>query len=237
MSTRTDVRAALVAVDKIVFHPHNVRRDLGDLRPLARSIGRYGLLQPVSVEVYGDRYRLRAGHRRTAAARLAGLQRIPAVIYPLPLDDLDWLVQSVHENEQRRGLDKQERRRAVLALRDLGCSWSGIAEHFDVSEGTARQWGSRPGDPTPDQERIEGLAEKVADLTRQGRSASQIADQIGVSGRTVVRLRNGRLAGRGASIVSVRRVRDALDQYRSRPQATAADVIAAIDAVLGGDAA
>lgn len=136
----SNVRVAKVPVERVAFHPHNIRRDLGDLRPLAASIKRFGVMQPIIVEDYGDTLRLRAGHRRLAAARIAGLTRIPALIHDVALDDDEWLIHSVQENVMRRGLDEEERRRAIAALRDLGCSWQGIGDAFGVHPGTAQKW-------------------------------------------------------------------------------------------------
>lgn len=133
-------RIANVKLDDIRFHPHNTRRDLGDLRPLVDSIRRFGCMQPIVVEWYGEYLRIRAGHRRVAAARLAGKDRIPAVIHADPLDDEDWLIHAVQENVMRRGLDEDERRDAILALRRLQCSWYGIAETFGVTESTVQRW-------------------------------------------------------------------------------------------------
>lgn len=64
-------RVGRVRLDAIDFHQHNVREDLGDLRDLTASIRRFGIMQPVVLEQRGDRLRIRAGHRRVAAARLA----------------------------------------------------------------------------------------------------------------------------------------------------------------------
>lgn len=140
--TGRDLRVGLVRVDEVLFHPHNVRTDLGDLRTLTNSIKQFGVMQPVVVEQYGKQMRLRAGHRRVAAARLAGLTRIPAVIHAEPLDDDEWIVQSVQENVMRRNLDRDDRQRAVQALRDLGCTWDGIGEAFAVAASTAMKWAS-----------------------------------------------------------------------------------------------
>jgi ParB/RepB/Spo0J family partition protein len=134
------VRVGLVRVDQVRWHPHNVRHDLGDLRGLARSIHRYGLLQPVVAEEYAGLLRLRAGHRRIAAARLAGLFRVPAVIHSEALDDVAWLGQAVQENVQRRQLAATEKRRTAEALRELGCSWREIGETFGVSARTVAGW-------------------------------------------------------------------------------------------------
>lgn len=138
------VRVGLVRLHEVRFHPRNVRDDLGDLRKLTASIRKHGVLQPVVVEEYAGRLRLRAGHRRVAAARLAGLTRIPAMIHAEALDDLPWLVQAVEENVNRRQLSTAEKRRAVEALRAAGCSWRGIGETFGVSPRTAAAWVTEP---------------------------------------------------------------------------------------------
>ena len=56
-----------------------------DLYELANSIGEYGMLQPLIVSYEGDdeqgpRYQLIAGERRWQAARMAGLDVVPAMI-------------------------------------------------------------------------------------------------------------------------------------------------------------
>lgn len=151
-------RIAMVRVEDVVFHPSNVRVDLGDLRDLADSIQRIGLLQPIVVEVYGSVLRLRAGHRRVAAARLAGVTRLPAVIHPEPLAEADWVLHALHENTKRRGLDPAERAAALKRLKQLGRSTTEIARHLGVSEGTIRNWAAgveatvaapEPDDDTP----------------------------------------------------------------------------------------
>ena len=91
---RSTVKAALVRIDQIRFHPANIRRELGDLRDLSNSIRRYGVLQPVVLERFGDTLRLRMGHRRVAAAQLAGLRMVPALIHSEPLDERSFLLQA-----------------------------------------------------------------------------------------------------------------------------------------------
>lgn len=83
MSGGEEARAAVVVLDRIVFHPSNIRRNLGDLRQMTASIELHGVLQPVVLERYGDYLRVRMGHRRVTAARLAGLKKVPA-------DRRDW---------------------------------------------------------------------------------------------------------------------------------------------------
>lgn len=144
-----DVRVGRVHVEDIRFHPHNIRRDLGDLRSLADSISRYGVMQPVVLEQNCDHYRLRAGHRRVAAARLAGLARIPALIHVEMLDDDEWLIHSVQENVMRRGLDADERADVINALREHECTWTGIAEAFGVTQATIKKWADPHAEQPP----------------------------------------------------------------------------------------
>jgi ParB family chromosome partitioning protein len=62
-------------------HPHNPRRDLGDLTELAESIRSQGVLQPVTVVPDPDAptgYVCLLGHRRHAASVVAGQNLIPA---------------------------------------------------------------------------------------------------------------------------------------------------------------
>ena len=106
---RSTVKAALVRIDQIRFHPANIRRELGDLRDLSNSIRRYGVLQPVVLERFGDTLRLRMGHRRVAAAQLAGLRMVPALIHSEPLDERSFLLQAVQENFTRTPVPASDR--------------------------------------------------------------------------------------------------------------------------------
>jgi ParB/RepB/Spo0J family partition protein len=143
-----DLRVGLVRVDDVQFHPHNVRTDLGDLRSLAQSIANFGVLQPIVVERYGDKLRLRAGHRRLAAAKIIGLTRMPAIIHAEALDQLEWLENAIQENVMRADMDRADRRRAINALRRLGCNWQGIAETFGVTTATIRTWATEEDQPS-----------------------------------------------------------------------------------------
>lgn len=76
--------------------PGNVREDLGDLSGLAASIAAQGVLEALTVvphtRVADDGtatggHQLVAGHRRAAAALLAGVTAVPCVLRPdLALD-------------------------------------------------------------------------------------------------------------------------------------------------------
>lgn len=234
----SDVRVGLIRVEDCEFHPHNVRRDLGDLRALTASIRRYGVMQPISVERRGQMFRLRAGHRRLAASRLAGRARIPAVIHGVVLAEDEWLIHAVQENVMRRDLDLQEKVDTVRALADQGMTKDGIAEAFGVSPSTITAWEKRArGEATARNEdkalvRAANRRDRVAELTAEGRSAREIADILDVTQRTVVRARNDKQSGTSRrSQVGRPTLRDLAAALRAQAAAGAGvdDVLNALD--------
>jgi hypothetical protein len=95
---------------------------------------------PVVLEDLGHRrLRVRAGHRRLAAAHLAGLTRVPAVIHPEALDDDEWLIAAAHENTRRRDLTPADRAHAITAMRAAGLTTAGIAAALAISPSTVTQ--------------------------------------------------------------------------------------------------
>lgn len=173
------VTAGRVDVDLVRFHPRNVRRDLGDLRGLTESIRRVGVLQPITVDQNGDHLRLRAGHRRVAAARLAGVQRVPALIYRDALPDDEFMMLALHENTFRRGLSKAERADAIKALISEGCTVGDIADNLGVRKQTVYGWakGDAPKShrPGPTARRLAGLADDWENAASRGLSPAQAA--------------------------------------------------------------
>jgi ParB/RepB/Spo0J family partition protein len=102
-------------------HPGNVRDDDGDLSELAASIRSLGVLQPLLVTPgpAPGRYTIIAGHRRAAAARLAGLAVAPAVVR-LGVTGHVALEAMLAENLHRRALNPIEEAQAYDALRNMG---------------------------------------------------------------------------------------------------------------------
>jgi ParB-like chromosome segregation protein Spo0J len=146
----SETMAGIIPLNQVVFHPNNLRRNLGDLRPLVESIRRYGLIEPIVVERYEGLFRLRAGHRRTAAATMAKLIRVPAIIYPMPLDDDEWLIWSIQENVQRKAMTGAERVDAVRALMARGYDLGAVSDVFGVDDSTIRSWLKANYHPTGD---------------------------------------------------------------------------------------
>ena len=89
------------------------------LEVLAESIQKHGVLQPIIVrpnQLIDDTYEIIAGERRWRAAKLAGLDEIPAVI--LDGDDLKIAQVSIIENIQREDLNPVEEALAYKGLMD-----------------------------------------------------------------------------------------------------------------------
>jgi ParB family chromosome partitioning protein len=106
-------------LDLLVPNPDQPRRAFGDaeLAELAESIRAHGVLQPVLVRALpGGRYELLAGERRLRAARLAGLERIPAVVRAAA--EGERLELAMIENMARQDLNPIEAGRACATLVD-----------------------------------------------------------------------------------------------------------------------
>src|SRR6185295_8662456 len=90
--------------------------DQSSLEQLAESIRTHGVVQPVVLRRIDDRYQLVAGERRWRAAKLAGLNRIPAVVRDI--DDDNLLEIALIENIQREDLNPIEEAQAYKKLID-----------------------------------------------------------------------------------------------------------------------
>ena len=104
-------------VELVAPNPEQPRKhfDQEALQALADSLSERGVLQPVLVRpVAGGTYELVAGERRWRAARLAGLETLPALVRER--DDAQTLEVALVENMARQDLNPIEEARAVAAL-------------------------------------------------------------------------------------------------------------------------
>ncbi|MBJ7602660.1 MAG: ParB/RepB/Spo0J family partition protein [Candidatus Dormibacteraeota bacterium] len=123
----------LIELDQVRASPEQTRRhfDLPALTELAESIREHGLLQPVLVRQLPDGYQLIAGERRCRAARLAGLERVNAIVRR-DCDGESSLLLGLIENLQRADLNPIEEARGIRRL----------IEHFGLThEEAARRLG------------------------------------------------------------------------------------------------
>lgn len=107
-----------IKIDEIQADPQQPRRQFDEvaLSELADSIRRYGIVQPLVVTPSKQGYQIVAGERRYRAAKLAGLEKVPALVRTLNAQRK--LELSLIENLQRRDLNILETATAYLKLRD-----------------------------------------------------------------------------------------------------------------------
>jgi ParB family chromosome partitioning protein len=128
-----------LAVNEITPNPLQPRRHFAKaaLEELAASLRQHGVLQPVVVtRSAAGGYHLITGERRWRAARLAGLERIPAVVREVD-SDTDRLALALIENLQRQDLTPIEEARAYHHLRsESGLSQEEIATQVGKDRST-----------------------------------------------------------------------------------------------------
>jgi len=110
-----------------------LRMDDAALASLSESIRQHGVIQPILVTETIDGYMLVAGERRVRAARMAGLDRIPAIVRQLA--DRQQLELALVENLQREDLDPME---AAHAYRQLMDEFSFTQDDLAIRVGRAR---------------------------------------------------------------------------------------------------
>lgn len=108
-----------IPLNEVEANPFQPRTDFKqeELEELASSIKVHGVIQPITVRKMGyDKYQLISGERRTRAAILAGLTKIPA--YVRIANDQDMLEMALIENIQRSDLNAIEVAMSYKRLQD-----------------------------------------------------------------------------------------------------------------------
>jgi len=131
------VEPTLVHIGLDHLHPadDNPRTDLGDLEELADTIQQHGIIEPLVVieRHVGGGYTIVAGHRRAAAARLAGIGVVPCIVRTF--DSTESRIEAMAvENLQRSGLTPLDESRAFQMLTELGQSQRDIAARVGCSQ-------------------------------------------------------------------------------------------------------
>lgn len=131
----------MIAVDQIRPSRQQVRSrfDAEPLGELAESIRLHGVLQPLLVRKLADGFELIAGERRWRAARLAGLNAVPAVVRSEAGSD-EQLVLGLIENLQRTDLDPIEEARGLRKLiEEFGLTHEDVARRLGKHRVTVTQ--------------------------------------------------------------------------------------------------
>lgn len=161
-----------IPLDSILPNKYQPRStiDEADLEGLASSIRETGLMQPIAVRATAGKsgggagsgaqeqmYELIAGERRWRAARLAELDRIPAIVHEV--DDRHAAEWAIIENVQRENLNPIDRGQAYANLaRRFGLTHAEIAERVGVDRSTIANL-----------IRIVGLEPEIRDMVSSGR--------------------------------------------------------------------
>lgn len=119
-------------LDSLSANPLNPRGEVVHdvaLRELSASIKSQGVLQPVLITPTGT---IVAGHRRVAAAKLAGLSDIPVIVRDL--GEAAQLQVMLVENIQRNGLTLLQTAKAYKQLTERGLSVDLIARAIGVTK-------------------------------------------------------------------------------------------------------
>lgn len=141
----TKGRLVYIPIGKLFPHPDNPRKDLGDLTELAASIKANGVFQNLTVvkrfgettREWNGSYTIIIGHRRCAAAKLAGLTELPCVVAEMtPQEQLSTMLL---ENMQRSDLTVYEQAQSFQMLIDMGESVESVASKTGFSSGTVRR--------------------------------------------------------------------------------------------------
>jgi len=144
-----------IPIDHLRPHPLNPRKDLGDLTELAESIKGNGILQNLTVvpiacvpkltgREYGeesaedsDLYVVVIGHRRLAAATMAGEETVPCSIVLMSQGQQQETM--LIENMQRSDLTVYEQAQGFQMMLDMGHSVQTIVNRTGFSETTVRR--------------------------------------------------------------------------------------------------
>ena len=118
-----------ILLDSIITNPVQPRRHFDEkaLQELAQSIMVHGVITPITVRKHFDGFELISGERRLRAARIAGLDKIPAYVIEVN-SNADMLEIALIENVQREDLNALETAQGYHRLiEDCGLTQEDVA--------------------------------------------------------------------------------------------------------------
>ncbi|MDY3985208.1 ParB/RepB/Spo0J family partition protein [Dysosmobacter sp.] len=132
--------------------------DEASLAELAESIREHGIIQPLTVrKLASGYYQIIAGERRWRAARLAGLQEVPAIV--MEADDRKAAELAMIENLQREDLNPMEEAAGFQALID----------NYHMTQEEAAQRVGKSRSAVTNALRLLGLTPPVRKLVEEGK--------------------------------------------------------------------
>ncbi|MCP4357992.1 MAG: ParB/RepB/Spo0J family partition protein [Chloroflexi bacterium] len=133
-----------IRLDAIQPDPSQPRRTFPQesLEELSESIRQDGVIQPIEVaQIRSDLFLIVHGERRWRAAKIVGLETIPAVVRRRDYDEVTRFVRQLVENIQREDLNELDRAAGLLRLRDLLQEELDKAQEENVT--TDQPWGTK----------------------------------------------------------------------------------------------
>ena len=123
----------MIDVDKIAPNPYQPRTlfDQAELEQLAESISETGLIQPITVRQFGDKYQLIAGERRWRAHQQLGKLKIEAIVQEA--NDSEMAVAALAENIDRAALSDYEIGKALRQVESLFPTRTRLAESVGIT--------------------------------------------------------------------------------------------------------
>ena len=204
-----------IPLARIRENPRQPRLRMNDdaLATLADSIRQHGVIQPILVTETIDGYQLVAGERRVRAARIVGLERIPAIVRQLA--DRQQLELALVENLQREDLNPIEAARAYRQLID----------EFAFSQEDLASRVGRARSTVANTLRLLDLHQAVQDAVAAGRITEGHARAIGGLERDAQGRIVGMVVDEGLSVRQteelVRRIREPREPRAQAPAAPA----------------
>ena len=155
----SDAAVSTIKLSDIDVDPHQPRKTFESeaLENLSQSIMEHGVLQPIVVMPSGlDRYVIIAGERRFRAARIAGLNEIPAIVKDVSTQQAKEI--ALIENLQRENLDPVE----------VAVGYKSLMESFSLTQDEISKKLSIPRSSVANSLRILNLPESVLELVKTG---------------------------------------------------------------------
>ena len=134
VATTPESEITLIPIKDIRSNPYQPRVHFDEvaLQELADSIKEHGVLEPIIVKKSIKGYELVTGERRTRASKLAGKDKIPAIIKNF--DDQQMMEIAILENIQREDLSPIEEAQAYKNLMNKsGMTQENVAKRFGKS--------------------------------------------------------------------------------------------------------
>jgi ParB family chromosome partitioning protein len=148
----------MIPITEIEPNPYQPRERITEesIRDLVNSIKEKGVIEPVIVKRFNDKYILAAGERRFRAAQLAGLKEVPAIVKDLTEQEL--LEIGLIENLHREDLNPIEE---ALAYEQLNKKFNLTHEEIAKLVGKDRS-------TITNVLRLLGLPEKIKEYIKKG---------------------------------------------------------------------